>query len=67
MIVCIQIAEVLKQHEFKKTLIEGWAAKARMLQQNSESIEYITSISKMRSKEEDRMKGIIKRNVDAEL
>ena len=30
MIVCIQIVEALKQHESKKTLIEGWATKARM-------------------------------------
>ena len=30
MIVCIQIAEALKQHESKKSLIEGWVAKARM-------------------------------------
>ena len=66
MIVCIQIAEALKQHESKKSLIEGWAAKARMSQQNPGSIEYLTSIGKTRAKEEDKMEGVIRRNVDAE-
>ena len=59
MIVCIQIVEALKQHESKKTLIEGWATKARMSQQNPGSIEYLTNRNKtVTMKEIDKMEGI---------
>ncbi|HXF29643.1 MAG TPA: RNA-binding protein, partial [Chlamydiales bacterium] len=59
LIVYGQILEVLKQHELEKKLLEGWVSKARIIQQNPSSINYLMSLKEtVIQKEKNKMEGV---------
>jgi hypothetical protein len=59
LIVYGQIIEVLKHHEPEKKLLEGWVSKARIIQQNPSSINYLMSLKEtVIQKEKNKMKGV---------